>query len=93
MAKKLNCTFEKNSVRLFVCVKLPTKITSAKAFIDELLHEKYLFLTLRTIFGSNVKGYIRFSLCFNEKKILEAIERVSLPNPSKGGALKTKINN
>ncbi len=75
LATKLNCTFDKKSVGLFVWAKLPESITSAEAFIDELLYEKHLFLTPGTIFGSNGEGYIRFSLCTTEEKILEAIER------------------
>ena len=75
LAEKLNCTFDKNSVGLFVWAKLPNEVKSAEAFIDNLLLEKHLFLTPGTIFGSNGEGYIRFSLCVTEEKIHEAIER------------------
>lgn len=74
LAEKLNCTFDKNSVGLFVWAKLPEGI-SAEAFIDEVLIEKHIFITPGVIFGSNGAGYIRFSLCVTEAKIQEAIER------------------
>ena len=86
LAEKLNCTFDENSVGLFVWAKLPSEITSAEAFIDEILYEKNIFITPGTIFGSNGEGYIRFSLCVDEEKVREAIERF-LPNPFKGRTL------
>ena len=75
LVQKLGCTFDKSSVGLFVWAKLPAAIPSAEVFIDDLLLEKHLFVTPGTIFGSNGAGYIRFSLCVTEKKILEAISR------------------
>jgi aspartate/methionine/tyrosine aminotransferase len=74
LAEKLECTFDKNSVGLFVWAKLPVGIQS-EAFIDDLLYEKDLFITPGTIFGSNGEGYIRFSLCVKEENIVEAISR------------------
>jgi len=77
LAKKLNCEVDENSVGLFVWAKLPKSIQSAEAFIDKILIEKHIFITPGTIFGSNGKGYIRFSLCVSEEKIKEAIKRLS----------------
>jgi LL-diaminopimelate aminotransferase len=74
LAEKLECTFDKNSVGLFVWAKLPTGIQSEE-FIDNLLYEKHLFITPGTIFGSNGEGYIRFSLCVKEENIAQAITR------------------
>ena len=74
LAEKLNCTFDKNSVGLFVWAKLPEGILSEE-FIDKVLIEKHIFITPGTIFGSNGEGYIRFSLCVTEEKIRQAIER------------------
>lgn len=74
LAKKMGCTFDKNTVGMFVWAKLPTGIQSEK-FIDSLLYEKHIFLTPGTIFGSNGEGYIRFSLCVKEENIIEAIKR------------------
>lgn len=75
LAEKLNCTFDSNSVGLFVWAKLPETVHSSEAFIDKMLLEKHLFVTPGTIFGSNGEGYIRFSLCVTEEKIQQAIDR------------------
>jgi len=75
LAEKLNCTFDKNSVGLFVWAKLPGEVKSSVEFIDEILLKKHIFITPGIIFGSNGEGYIRFSLCVTEEKIQEAISR------------------
>ena len=78
LAKKLNCTFDENSVGLFVWAKLPQEHKSSEKFIDDILYNKNIFITPGTIFGSNGEGYIRFSLCVNEKLVQEAIERFTI---------------
>lgn len=74
LAQKLNCTYDQNSVGLFVWAKLPEGI-DAENFIDTILHEKYIFITPGTIFGTQGEGYIRFSLCVTEEEIKKAIKR------------------
>ena len=86
LAEKLGCEVYKEGVGLFVWAKLPVGITSSEDFIDKILHEKSIFITPGTIFGSNGEGYIRFALCVGEEKVEEAIDRF-LPNPSERGAL------
>lgn len=76
LAEKLNCTFDKKSVGMFVWAKLPVGIKSSEEFIDSILIEKNIFITPGTIFGSNGEGYIRFSLCITEEKITESIGRI-----------------
>jgi len=76
LAEKLECTFDRNLVGLFVWAKLPDKTQSSEQFIDEILYGKHIFITPGTIFGSNGAGYIRFSLCVNEEQIIEAIKRI-----------------
>ena len=78
LAKKLNCTFDENSVGLFVWAKLPQEHKSSEKFIDDILYNKNIFITPGTIFGSNGDGYIRFSLCVDEKLVQEAIERLTI---------------
>jgi len=78
LADKLNCTYDRNSVGMFVWAKLPAGSKSSEEFIDEILYDKNIFITPGTIFGSNGDGYIRFSLCVTEDKIREAIERFEL---------------
>jgi len=75
LANKLNCTYDKKSVGMFVWAKLPSGIPSAEEFIDKVLYEKNIFITPGTIFGSKGEGYIRFSLCVSADKIAEAISR------------------
>ena len=75
LADLLECSYDKNSVGLFVWAKLPLGITSAEKYVNQLLYEKDLFITPGTIFGTNGEGYIRFSLCVDEEKIKEVIKR------------------
>lgn len=75
LVKKLGCTFDSNSVGMFIWAKLPYGVPSAENFIDNILYDKDIFITPGTIFGSNGEGYIRFSLCVTEEKIQEAIDR------------------
>ncbi|MGM8361442.1 pyridoxal phosphate-dependent aminotransferase [Flavobacterium sp. ARAG 55.4] len=75
LAEKLGCKVYKEGVGLFVWAKLPEGIQSAEQFIDQILHEKYIFIAPGTIFGSNGEGYIRFALCVKEEKVQEAIDR------------------
>nr|WP_288979940.1 aminotransferase class I/II-fold pyridoxal phosphate-dependent enzyme [uncultured Allomuricauda sp.] len=76
LADKLGCTYDRNAVGMFVWCKLPEGAKASEEFIDEVLHDKDIFIAPGTIFGSNGEGYIRFSLCVSEEKIKEAIERV-----------------
>lgn len=78
LAGKLGCTFSETAAGLFVWAKLPAGSGSAEAFIDKILYEKSIFIAPGTVFGSNGEGYIRFSLCVDESKIKEAINRLSL---------------
>ncbi|MBD0778560.1 aminotransferase class I/II-fold pyridoxal phosphate-dependent enzyme [Maribacter sp. ANRC-HE7] len=75
LADKLNCTYDKNAVGMFVWAKLPLGASDSEDFIDNVLDEKNIFIAPGTIFGSNGEGYIRFSLCVKEEKIKEALER------------------
>ncbi len=75
LADKLKCTYNKNASGLFVWAKTP-KGYKSEQFIDQLLHDKNLFITPGTIFGSQGEGYVRFSLCATLTQIEEAIARV-----------------
>lgn len=71
----IGATYDPNAAGMFIWAKLPRALKSSEEFIDELLHEKDIFIAPGTIFGSNGEGYIRFSLCVTEEKIKEAIGR------------------
>ncbi|MDC6365815.1 MULTISPECIES: pyridoxal phosphate-dependent aminotransferase [Flavobacteriaceae] len=75
LVEKLGCSYDKNAVGMFVWSKLPLNSAPSEEFIDEVLYDKNIFIAPGTIFGSNGEGYIRFSLCVKEEKIIEAIER------------------
>lgn len=75
LAGKLKCTYNKKASGLFVWAKTP-KGYKSEQFIDQLLHDKNLFITPGTIFGSQGEGYVRFSLCATLTQIEEAIARV-----------------
>jgi aspartate/methionine/tyrosine aminotransferase len=61
---------------MFVWAKLPDGHNDSERFIDQLLHEKHIFLAPGTIFGSAGQGYIRFSLCIDKGQIVEALNRL-----------------
>lgn len=76
LVDKLNCTYDRDSVGMFVWAKLPLGSISSEEFIDRILYDKHIFIAPGTIFGSNGEGYIRFSLCVAEDRIKEAISRI-----------------
>lgn len=76
IANALGCTYKKNTSGMFVWAKLPLGETNAEAFVDRILKKKNIFITPGSIFGSNGNGYIRFSLCVREARIIEALKRL-----------------
>lgn len=71
----LGCSYDKTAKGMFVWAKLPEG-TDAVEFIDTILYENDIFIAPGDIFGSNGKGYIRFSLCVTKENIKEAIGRL-----------------
>ena len=76
LVEAMGCTFSKNNSGMFVWAKLPEGHTNSEDFIDQLLHEKHIFLAPGTIFGSAGQGYIRFSLCVEKSQIKVALNRL-----------------
>ena len=62
---------------MFVWAKLLNGVDSEK-FTDNLLNDKHIFVAPGTVFGSNGKGYVRFSLCADENIINDAIKKISI---------------
>jgi aspartate/methionine/tyrosine aminotransferase len=77
LADELGCAYDKKGVGLFVWAKLPEG-SDAESLIDQWLYEHHVFITPGIIFGSNGKGYIRFSLCVSEEKIKEVLKRFNV---------------
>lgn len=75
LADALGCRYDRNAVGMFLWAELPKGSKDSEDYIDQLLHEKDIFVAPGTIFGSKGQGYIRFSLCVKEEKIIEAIKR------------------
>ncbi|MEW7290896.1 pyridoxal phosphate-dependent aminotransferase [Aquimarina sp. 2304DJ70-9] len=77
LANLLECTYDKTAKGMFVWAKLPDGI-DAIDFIDTILYQNDIFIAPGDIFGSNGKGYIRFSLCVTKENIREAINRLQV---------------
>jgi|SRR5690554_3830310 len=76
LVDQLGASYQKNTSGMFVWAKLP-RDEDAKSFVDRLLQEKRIFIAPGDIFGTNGRGYIRFSLCVKEEAIREAISRLT----------------
>jgi aspartate/methionine/tyrosine aminotransferase len=72
----LNCTYDPNQVGLFVWAKIPATAKDGFALTDEILQQTQVFITPGGIFGSNGNGYIRVSLCKDEKVFDEVLDRI-----------------
>ena len=76
LAEALGTTFERNTAGMFVWAKLPEGALDSEAYIDALLEEHHIFIAPGTIFGTAGAGYVRFSLCVSEERIVEALKRI-----------------
>ena len=76
MAKTLGCSTNANQSGMFVWAKIPDWIFSTETFCDEILKQTRVFLTPGTVFGSAGEGYLRISLCANEKTLTDALSRL-----------------
>ena len=76
----LNCSFDKNQAGLFVWAEIPSVYKDGYALSDKVLNDSNVFITPGGIFGDAGNEYIRVSLCANEDKLSEAIERIKKIN-------------
>jgi aspartate/methionine/tyrosine aminotransferase len=76
ICEQLSCTFDKESSGLFVWAKIPSHMDST-ALTDQILYNHDVFITPGTVFGSQGEGYIRFSLCVEESKMMEVLKRLN----------------
>ncbi|MDO9341232.1 MAG: aminotransferase class I/II-fold pyridoxal phosphate-dependent enzyme [Bacteroidales bacterium] len=72
----LNCKYDKTQVGLFVWGRIPEEIIKCEMYIEDILNKTHVFITPGFIFGKNGERYIRISLCANEKRLMEAKERL-----------------
>ena len=72
----LNCTYDKNQAGLFVWASIPGNYKDGFELSDEILEGSNVFITPGGIFGTAGNQYVRVSLCTNEEKLDEAINRI-----------------
>ncbi|PUZ30323.1 Aspartate/methionine/tyrosine aminotransferase [Chitinophaga costaii] len=72
----LGCQYDPQQVGLFVWAKIPAGYKDGYALSDEVLQQAFVFITPGGIFGTNGNGYVRVSLCKDEKVFEEAIRRI-----------------
>ena len=72
----LQCTYNKSQVGLFVWGRIPDHYQQVEDLTEVVLHKARVFITPGFIFGSNGARYIRISLCCDEQKLAEALDRI-----------------
>jgi LL-diaminopimelate aminotransferase len=72
----LKCVYDKEQTGMFVWAKIPKTHENGFALSDEILEKTNVFITPGGIFGSQGNGYVRVSLCTEEKVFEEAIGRI-----------------
>ncbi|WP_347156392.1 pyridoxal phosphate-dependent aminotransferase [Pontibacter chitinilyticus] len=78
----LACTYQKDTVGMFVWARVPDHVFDVEAFLDELLYEASVFLTPGKIFGTQGERYLRVSLCSSIEQITKAIDNINKHQPS-----------
>jgi aspartate/methionine/tyrosine aminotransferase len=75
IADKLGLTYDTDVSGFFIWAKLPTDSNSMEVS-DKLLQKHHVFITPGSIFGTNGEGYLRFSLCVSESKLIEILKKL-----------------
>ena len=74
---KLDCSYSRDKVGLFVWASIPVKYDSAEIWINEILYNSKVFITPGFIFGSSGNKFIRVSLCNTTEILREALNRIN----------------
>jgi aspartate/methionine/tyrosine aminotransferase len=72
----LGCRFDPKQSGMFIWGKIPDKYAGSGELADKVLYDSRVFITPGFIFGSNGNNYIRISLCCEDEKLSEALDRV-----------------
>lgn len=72
----LQCRYDKHQAGMFVWAKINSAYKSGFHLSDHILSNANVFITPGGIFGSAGDEYIRISLCSNEQKLNESINRI-----------------
>ncbi|WP_109829803.1 pyridoxal phosphate-dependent aminotransferase [Reichenbachiella versicolor] len=75
----LGCGYDEEQSGMFMWAKIPEGRKSEE-FVDEILHDKHVFITPGTVFGTNGEGYLRISLCSKIEVFNEVIGRLTAVN-------------
>ena len=78
--RALGCTFDPSQVGMFLWGRIPDCYADVEVLTERILHEARVFLTPGFIFGSNGQRYVRISLCANEARMAEALQRIQAIN-------------
>ena len=76
LLQHLGCFTRVDQSGLFLWSRIPDKFADSYEFSDHCLEKYRLFITPGSVFGLNGMRYVRASLCLNESRIEEAINRV-----------------
>lgn len=74
--RALGCEFDDGQVGMFLWGRIPDMYTDAEELTERVLHEARVFITPGFIFGNNGRRHIRISLCADEERMKEALERI-----------------
>lgn len=77
----LGCTYRNDQVGLFVWARCPDGRTGYQVS-DDALYTNDVFVTPGGVFGSGGENYIRISLCATEKRLTEALARLTPSTPT-----------
>ena len=76
MMTTLGCTYDPQQVGMFLWGRIPDAYDGCEQLTERVLNEARVFITPGFIFGSNGNRYVRISLCANDEKMDEALERM-----------------
>ena len=74
--RTLQCQFDPSQVGMFLWARIPEQYADVEDLTEALLHQARVFITPGFIFGSAGARYIRISLCANEEKMTQALQRI-----------------
>ena len=80
---RLGCSFREDQVGMFLWAKLPVSWQRSADFSEHILDNSHVFLTPGFIFGEQGEGYVRLSLCTDQDRLAQALERVKSLEPQK----------
>ncbi len=72
----LHCTYSKDQAGMFIWAKIPERYKTGFELSDEVLYNSNVFITPGGIFGNAGDKYVRVSLCSNEVKLIESLDRI-----------------